>query len=344
MSAALDRLKKGTLEWYRLAYKEMVFDRGMEASILQAAKRLLKGKPGYVITQNETGVPWWLVGAFHHMESNCDPLAYLGNGQRIIGTGRKSTIVPIGRGPFKTFQAGAIDALKLKGLHKVKSWEIGNTLKIGEQYNGTGVLKYHPRENTAYLWARTSINDGTGKYVKDGKWSESANADGQVGLAAVLKQLEIMGEIQIEKGQNLVDVRNFVGRGFSNRRYKVAKKRLNSEMVKAGARGMRKLTVYKNSKKAKGYSMSIGAYNTWKGDLHFILKPVNGGRTRVYESQKAAVADGWYKVGRFDFATISNDGMMNGEGDAAEPGSGEPDASAAEGNTAKNPGYPDPKI
>lgn len=54
-------------------------------------------------------------------------------------------------------------------------------------------------------------------------------------------------------------------------------------------------SIWKHPSKKKGFGMSIGAYSLKKGDRHFVLKPVNGGRTRVYESPQAAKNDGWEK-------------------------------------------------
>lgn len=54
--------------------------------------------------------------------------------------------------------------------------------------------------------------------------------------------------------------------------------------------------IWKNNKKKKGYGISYGSYNLYRGDRHFILTPVNGGKTRRYESAAMAKADGWFEV------------------------------------------------
>jgi lysozyme family protein len=190
----LNDLKKGMLEWYELAYKQMTFDLGLEGRIESAARRVLLGRPKYKNVSDKTGVPWRLIGAIHNMESSCDFTGVLHNGERIIGTDKKTTLVPKGLGPFATWESSALDALTREGFTRISKWTLGLELQLAERYNGTGYLRKHPEENSPYLWACTSINDGQGKYIADGQYSETADANKQVGIAAIYKQLELWGE------------------------------------------------------------------------------------------------------------------------------------------------------
>ncbi len=180
---------KGTLEWYAWAYDRCEIDAGFEAQVKAAADRVLQGKERYNKVAEEIGCPWFFVGALHNMEASCSFAGVLHNGERIIGTGRKTSLVPAGRGPFSSWEEAAIDALRLKKYHEVKDWRISNMLYLAERYNGTGYLKYHQEENTPYLWACTNINDGKGKYVADGRYDENAPTNGQVGVAAIFKKV-----------------------------------------------------------------------------------------------------------------------------------------------------------
>jgi lysozyme family protein len=191
-------LIQGTKEWYAEAYQRMSYDKGFESGIAKAALRCWTYVASYEKVARAIGCPWYFVAAIHNMEASGNFEGVLHNGQKIIGKGKKTTIVPKGRGPFKTWEEAAIDALRLKRIDKVKDWSIGNMLKIAEAYNGLGYLKYHKRENSPYLWAQTSINDGNGKYASDGKWSEAMNANGQVGFAAIVKELERTGRIKVQ--------------------------------------------------------------------------------------------------------------------------------------------------
>lgn len=188
------KFKKGSVEWYEAAYSFMEFDAGMVSEISHAASRVLSGKDRYVAVSKQTGVPWRVIGCLHNMECNCNFHGVLHNGQLIVGTGRRTTIVPVGKGPFNTWEESALDALKSDGLSSVKTWTLGLELKWAEIFNGLGYLKYHPQENSPYVWACTSINDGTGKYVADGKYDTNANANTQVGVAAIYKQIDLMGQ------------------------------------------------------------------------------------------------------------------------------------------------------
>lgn len=56
-------------------------------------------------------------------------------------------------------------------------------------------------------------------------------------------------------------------------------------------------SVWANNSKKKGYSQSVGSYGYSKAkDRFFKLTAIKTGKTRVYESPKAAQADGWYIV------------------------------------------------
>lgn len=203
----LSDLKKGTAEWYTEAFRVMGYDPGHEKSIEKAAQKVLSGRSRYVAVAEKFGftnhnfryengalvIPFWaFIGAIHYKECTCDFKGVLHNGERIVGTNKKTTIVPIGRGPFATFEASAIDSIKHEGLDKIKDWSIGPILKMAEQYNGTGYLKYHAEENSPYLWAMTSINDDFGKYVADHKFDAKAPTNKTTGLAAILKGLELL--------------------------------------------------------------------------------------------------------------------------------------------------------
>lgn len=53
-------------------------------------------------------------------------------------------------------------------------------------------------------------------------------------------------------------------------------------------------SVWENTKKKKGYPVSVGSYFfTGPRDRAFKLTPLKGGKSRVYESPDAAMDDGW---------------------------------------------------
>lgn len=114
-------------------------------------------------------------------------LDHLHADQRIIGTGKKTTLVPKGRGPFSSWEEAAVDALM--NCHpyagKNKDWSIAGTLDILERYNGLGYRnKGLP---SPYLWAGTD-QYVKGKYVADGKYDPN-HVDQQLGVAPILMKI-----------------------------------------------------------------------------------------------------------------------------------------------------------
>lgn len=194
------QLEEGTVEWYRAAYKEMRIDKGYENAVAGDTSTVLRGKSRYKKIEEFTKIPWWIIGGIHFKESSCDFKGCLHNGERIIGTGRKTTIVPKGKGPFETWEEAAIDAVEGSRWDKIRAGtkDIGEILYAVERYNGTGYISGAGRAETSpYLWARTSINDDFGKYVRDGVFDPSATTNKTTGFAAIVRELERFGEIRL---------------------------------------------------------------------------------------------------------------------------------------------------
>lgn len=155
----------------------------------ERAKVILRNKQRYVAVERETGVPWYFIAVTHMRESSNNFAGVLHNGQHIIGTGKKTTLVPKGRGPFDSWEEAAIDAIKLKGLQKIADWPIERVLYECERFNGWG---YHWKgQPSPYVWAGTTFYKA-GKYVADGQYDPD-HVDAQLGVACVLKRLEGMG-------------------------------------------------------------------------------------------------------------------------------------------------------
>lgn len=129
-------------------------------------------------------MPWQFIAVAHHRESNGNFNTYLGNGEPL---NKKTTLVPKGRGPFKDWEAGALDALINCAPYaaKNKDWSIGGTLAKLEEYNGLGYSRMG--KPSPYLWAGTDQYD-KGKYVADGKYDPTV-VDKQLGAAGILKFL-----------------------------------------------------------------------------------------------------------------------------------------------------------
>jgi lysozyme family protein len=151
---------------------------------MAAAKSLVAAKQRYQAVEKRTGVPWFVIAVIHEREASQNWHTQLGQGDPLD---RVSIHVPKGRGPFKTWEDGAYDALVNTSPRaaKWKNWTAGGTLALLEQYNGLGYAK---RElPSPYCWAATD-QYRRGKYVRDGVFDPAA-VDGQMGCAALLKNM-----------------------------------------------------------------------------------------------------------------------------------------------------------
>lgn len=158
------------------------------AAAEKAARRILLNRGRYEAVARKIGHPtiWPLIGALHDREAGGSFGGVLHNGEHIIGTGRRTRLVPAGRGPFASWEAAAIDALTMPAhaFHKIKDWPIERWLYEAERFNGWG---YYGRIRSPYVWAGTTLQQ-CGKYVRDGVFDPGA-WDSQLGVAAVLKAL-----------------------------------------------------------------------------------------------------------------------------------------------------------
>src|ERR1700733_9459741 len=136
-----------------------------------AAKRIFANKARFLRVTNLTHVPWDVIAVIKEREAGVDPnfKGFLGNGQMIIGTGQKSTLVPADRGPFSTWEGGAYDALVNcpPFARRWKDWSIGGKLTLLMEYNGEGYWEMGVSD--PYIWAFTD-QYVKGKYGRDGHY------------------------------------------------------------------------------------------------------------------------------------------------------------------------------
>jgi lysozyme family protein len=152
-------------------------------SFASVAKHLVDpgAKARYQAVSAKTGVPWPFIAVAHERESSQDWTGSLAQGDP---WNRVSVHVPAGRGPFKSWEDAAVDALVNCAPHAAKNtdWSIGGTLTMLEQYNGLG---YASRGRASpYIWSGTD-QYVSGKYVRDGVYDPSA-VDQQLGCAGLL--------------------------------------------------------------------------------------------------------------------------------------------------------------
>jgi lysozyme family protein len=148
------------------------------------ARSLVAAKSRYQAVEAKTGVPWPVIAVIHERESSQDFKTQLGQGDPL---NQVSTHVPKGRGPFSTWEDGAIDAMLNcpPQLAKRKDWSLAGILIGLELYNGVGyATKGVP---SPYLWSGTDQYT-SGKYVRDGVY-DASKVDAQLGCCALLKSM-----------------------------------------------------------------------------------------------------------------------------------------------------------
>lgn len=141
-----------------------------------------------------TKVPWYVIGAIDCREENFHHGGYLGNGDPLY---RVTTHVPRGRGPFKSWFDGAIDAFHLDGMDHLPiggHWDIVTALIKCEAYNGLG---YVGKIRSPYIWGGSNLQQ-IGKYVADGHFSKTT-WDGQPGVASMLLALKEFHNVDLNE-------------------------------------------------------------------------------------------------------------------------------------------------
>lgn len=153
----------------------------------RAAEKLLKSKARYEAVGRAVGCPWFFIACIHWREASGNFAGVLHNGEKIIGTGKTTRLVPKGRGPFASWEDAAIDALSIAphDMRKVNMDCVERFAYEAEKYNGWGYFNHGVP--SAYLWSYSSAYKG-GKYVADGVWDAHAT-DAQIGVMSLLKEL-----------------------------------------------------------------------------------------------------------------------------------------------------------
>ena len=159
---------------------------GLTRNFTPVARHLVApdAKSRYQAVAAKTGVPWAVIAVIHERECSQDWTGSLAQGDP---WSRVSVHVPAGRGPFRSWEEAAVDALVNCAPHAARNkyWSIGGTLTKLEEYNGLG---YAARgKPSPYIWSGTDQYK-SGKYVRDGVFEPDA-VDSQLGCAGLLKAM-----------------------------------------------------------------------------------------------------------------------------------------------------------
>lgn len=134
--------------------------------------------PVYNPIAKETNVPVSWIGAINYRESSNSLYRYFGNGDPL---NHKTVHVPKGRGPFKNFQEGCLDALRMMKLANLNNWTLDYFCWQSERYNGFGYEMHGVP--SPYVFGGTNIQT-RGKYEEDGHWNGGA-WDTQLGVLPI---------------------------------------------------------------------------------------------------------------------------------------------------------------
>lgn len=159
-------------------------------------KKIKTNQNRYETLDNLFGIPWYLIGVIHNMETGLSFKRHLHNGDPLTA---RTIHVPSGRPPKGnppfTWEESAADAIQYERLDKWKDWSIAGILFKLELYNGWGYRSKHPHVLSPYLWSYSN-HYTSGKFIKDGLWSETAVSK-QCGAAVLLRRMAEKGDVQI---------------------------------------------------------------------------------------------------------------------------------------------------
>lgn len=172
-----------TQRGYSNLWQQCVVDAAKASNLKLIAAQIVAGKARYQRVERVGGVPWFFIAALHYREADLNFNAYLGNGQ---AWNRVTTEVPVGVGPFGSFEEGCVDALLREGFWKAKwEWTAPRCLWCAEEFNGEGYEL--AGSNSPYVWDWTNLYTA-GLFVADHSFSPSKR-ENRAGVAAIFKAL-----------------------------------------------------------------------------------------------------------------------------------------------------------
>jgi lysozyme family protein len=197
MARKVNLTSKLAREYERLWRTARYTNKNRNAAAKRVVKKILQNKSQYEAISERLGgnIPWQFIAVIHNRESSMNFSRHLHNGDSLKArTWRVPANRPRKGTPPFTFVESADDALRMKGLHRIKNWTVARTLYELERYNGFGYRLYRGIQSP-YLWAGSN-HYTRGKYVQDGKYSAST-VDRQLGVCILLHLLGWKAEEQI---------------------------------------------------------------------------------------------------------------------------------------------------
>lgn len=192
---------------YNRRWNGLVTRESWQNAVTAAVNRIARHLAVYKNLEEDTAVPWWIIGLIHELESGCNIETHLHNGDLLT---RKTVNEPRNRpakgAPPFTFEQSAIDALAYDGLLKWKDWTIAGVSYKLEGFNGYGYRATTDKRGrkltdgrpipSPYLYSGSNWYS-RGKYVADGVYDRT-RVSKQVGVIVILKALALAGGVTIE--------------------------------------------------------------------------------------------------------------------------------------------------
>lgn len=184
-------------EEYQNLFDTCVINTLKLSEIESIIQRITSNQSRYESVGDNIGIPWYFIAVIHNMESSLNFNCHLHNGDSLNA---RTVHVPSGRpiigNPPFTWEQSAIDSLQLQRLDRWDDWSVPGILYKAEEYNGWGYRTRHPEVLSPYLWSGSN-HYRQGKYVADGRWSDTAVSN-QIGAAVLLRRLVERNLISIE--------------------------------------------------------------------------------------------------------------------------------------------------
>ena len=173
-------------------FKEALITSPLDASTI--ARRIVAHRLRYDVVQAATGVPWYVVGIIHSLESDLDFTTHLFNGDPLTA---RTVNEPAGRPhdgepPFD-WEFAAIRALQYDHLDLWTAWDVPGICFCLEKYNGFGYRGHGI--NSPYLWAGSDMYC-RGKFNEDGHFDPDEKS-AEIGGAVLLKYLAAAGWVTL---------------------------------------------------------------------------------------------------------------------------------------------------
>lgn len=186
------RLTPALADEYQQLFDTCTLHPQAQAQVAAVLRQIERDQPRYQAVAAPLGAPWAVVALLHRMEAGGDFSRHLHNGDPLAA---RTVQVPAGRPkqgtpPF-AWEASAEDALRLEGIDRWQDWSLPGILYKLEGYNGWGYRQYHPEVRSPYLWSGSNHYQ-SGKYIADGRWSDSA-VSRQIGAAVLLRRMAETG-------------------------------------------------------------------------------------------------------------------------------------------------------